>query len=402
MTLYPYQEQGVEFLTQHKRAYLADEMGLGKSVQAIVAAQQIGARNILVVCPASVVPHWQAEFRRWWGGALPTVRIISYATAIRRKLGLFDLLIADEAHYLKTPSAKRTRRILGTARHIPWVWLLSGTPMPNAPHELWAVVRALWPEHRHGCTTKVDWMYKFSHVHETIYGPKPVGIRNPELLRASLQQFMLRRKLKDVGIQLPPLRVDLTRIPEPANFSRVVEEYKDDYDTEDLYTSTLRRLLGTAKAPAIAHTVIEELQDGAYRSIVVMYYHRDTGTALRDAFSAAGIQTVGYDGSANTTERASAVRAFQDGRAPIFLAQQIAAGEGINLTQGSEIVLVEPEWTPAPNEQAIKRIHRIGQDTPCRARIFAATGTLDEAIMGTIHQKVQMQLALGLEGGTNG
>ena len=74
----------------------------------------------------------------------------------------------------------------------------------------------------------------------------------------------------------------------------------------------------------------------------------------------------------------------------MFLAQQGAAGTGITLTRASEIVLVEPSWSPAYNEQAIKRIHRIGQEHPCRARLFAVPDSLDAALMVTLARKTVM------------
>jgi SNF2 family DNA or RNA helicase len=80
----------------------------------------------------------------------------------------------------------------------------------------------------------------------------------------------------------------------------------------------------------------------------------------------------------------------------IFLAQQTAAGIGITLTRAHEIVLVEPSWSPSDNDQAIKRIHRIGQDKPCRARIFLVPDSLDEAVMGTLLRKQKMLTEVGL------
>ena len=396
MKLYDYQHEGAAFLKSNSRAYLADQMGLGKSVQAIQAAKATGVRSILVVCPAVVVPHWETEFDKWWPERTASVGVISYSLAIRRDLPKVELLIADEAHYLKSPGAKRTRKVFRHAAKTPHVWLLSGTPMPNGPQELWAPIRALWPEFTHGCKTHLQWMEKFTHVRPTVFGPKPTGVRNPELLRDTLNKILLRRKLEDVGLELPSLRVDLTRIPKPAILGDLVVE--EGIDEEDAYMSTLRRLVGIAKAEAVAQLIVDELKAGAYKSIVVFYHHRAVGQVFADRFAGAGVSVSGFDGSAGGDERRTAVDLFQKGMTPVFLAQQTAAGVGITLTNSTEVVLAEPHWTPSENEQAIKRIHRIGQDQPCRARIFAAADTLDEAIMGTITRKVQTQIALGLEG----
>ena len=80
----------------------------------------------------------------------------------------------------------------------------------------------------------------------------------------------------------------------------------------------------------------------------------------------------------------------------VFLGQQQSAGEALNLQAASEVVLVEPAWTPDANRQAIKRVHRIGQKDPCRARMFGVEGTLDEAVMKVILLKTQLQTTVGL------
>lgn len=402
MDLYPYQEEGVRFLLAQQRAYLADVMGLGKSAQAVVAAKEAGG-DVLIVCPASVVPHWRAEWRKWGPATGQRVRVVSYAWMVRNNPRVATgVLVADEAHYCKNVSAQRTRIVLRTARHAGRAFLLSGTPMPNAPHELWAPIRALWPEHRQGCTRKWEWIDKFCETHFDGFADKIVGAKNVGLLRETVGRFMLRRSLEDVGFQLPPLRMDLTRLEDGGRLQDAIDAHFADREVPsnvagDLYLSTLRRVLGAAKAPAIAKVILEELREHAYDSIVVLYHHHDVGRNIRALFTSAGHAVVGFSGSSTAGQRQEAIRAFQAGEADIFLAQQTSAGTGIELTRSHEIVLVEPDWTPAINWQAIKRIHRIGQDKPCRARIFAMSGTLDEAIMATVARKTDTLVALGLD-----
>jgi SNF2 family DNA or RNA helicase len=236
-------------------------------------------------------------------------------------------------------------------------------------------------------------MEKFCLTRPTTFGPKPYGVRNGAELRAALGTFMLRRTLDDVGLDLPPLRVDLVRLPKMP-----MPEYDGEADAEESMYSTMRRLLGAAKAPAVARQVIEELDNKAYKKIVVLYYHKAVGAVLGEAFESAGYPVVGFDGSTPQATRANVIEYFQgQDRYKVFLAQQTAAGIAINLTAASEIVLVEPAWTPAENSQAIKRVHRIGSEQPVRARVFAVAGTLDENIMATITQKVKMAEELGLK-----
>ena len=392
LTPYPYQKVGADFLADKARGYLADGMGLGKTVQAVLAAQQVNAQRSLVICPASVVPGWEKAWGDWNGPG--AVDVVSYSS-LHRAGRKYDLVIADEAHYMKTPSAQRTRAGFKLARAAERAWLLSGTPMPNHPGELWAPVKHLWPELAAslGIHTGASWLDRFCMTRDTQYGPKPYAVRNGPVLRELLKHFMIRRKLEDVALDLPPLRVDVQRIPASAEQKKALAGGAPE---ESEYTSTLRRILGERKAGPIAEIIIEELQDHAYGSIVVLYYHRAVGLMLQSLFATAGVTTTGFHGGTPSGERQKAIESFQNGEAQVFLAQQTAAGVGITLTRATELVLVEPAWSPDDNDQAIKRIHRIGQEHPCRARIFAFADTLDDAIMGTLAQKMRMQKEVGL------
>ena len=398
MELYPYQQAGADFLTGKTRALLADRMGLGKTIQAIVAAKQIDSPETLVICPASVIPNWEHEWRLW--GGPENVRFVSFSKLIHENWREYSpfLTIVDEAHYCKNPTAKRTRAALGIAGKSPFAWLLTGTPMPNNPTELYPFFKYLWPEELAdlGVRTADQWMDRFCLTRYTEYGPKPYAVKNGTLLRAKLQPNMLRRALGDVGFELPPLRVDLHRLPKS---DLDLEEYGAVEEAE--YMSTIRRLLGTAKAPAVANQVADELENGDYEQVVVLYHHHDVGNQIRSRLNVMQVTTTGFNGSTPVAYRAAAIEEFQAGAAQVFLAQQTAAGIGITLTAAHEIILVEPAWSPDDNFQAITRIHRIGQDQPCRARLFAVTGTLDEAIMATIRTKLQMQADVGLKGEQN-
>lgn len=403
--LYPYQREGVAFLLDRSRAYLADEMGLGKSVQALVAAQRSEIESVLVIAPASTLPNWRAEAEHW-GDPAWRFRAISYADKRLRDGSIdgadWDVVIVDEAHYIKSRKAKRTKNVLRVCNGASRAWLLSGTPMPNHAGELWTIFDGLWPEklepHRRSF---MKWLQHFCRYTHTRYGPRVYGHQNASELRLMLSDIMLRRKLEDVGLDLPPLRVDIHRLPKPDNWDLgtddmdVLTSIQDEQARDEPSLSRVRRLLGTLKAPHVAHQLSHELDDGAYGKIVVLYHHRDVGDVLEEALRVFG--TVRLDGSSTPRQRQSYVDAFNaDDTTRVFLGQQTSAGTGLNLQVAHEVVLVEPSWVPDENRQAIKRIHRIGQDAPCRARIFTISGTLDEGVMKTIALKTTLQQMVGL------
>lgn len=135
--LLPYQREGAAFLASRKRAGLFDEPGLGKTAQAIFALDYVDARRAIIVTPAAVREVWFGEFKKFsrvertllkgrttqdlvlWLRGKADVLITSYdlatrwATRITEEQTNYDALIVDEAHYIKNPTAQRTRALLG-------------------------------------------------------------------------------------------------------------------------------------------------------------------------------------------------------------------------------------------------------------------------------------------------
>lgn len=397
MKLYNFQEQGVDFLLAAPRRYLADTMGLGKTPQACVAAKRSGSRNTLVVCPASAIENWRREWGIWHGEVGTGFEVVSFAShslheGTHSRID-HDLVIIDEAHYCKTPSAKRTKAAMLVARQSPRSWLLSGTPMPNHPGELYAPIAALWPEEleRFGICNHSEWFDRYCLWYPTQYGRKVYGVRQDYVheIRAWQDRAMLRRRVEDpeVDAELPPLRVHLHHLPRDKGLAWI----------DGRETSTQRRLLGAYKAPLVAKLVAQELTDGAYRKIVVGAYHHDTLALLNQEL--AKFNPTGFDGGTPVVKRQPIIdRWTQDPSKRVLIVQQTAGGVSLNMQAAPEIALVEPDWVPDVNAQFIKRIHRIGQAQSCRARLFSVPGTQDDAIMSGLAKKIAMQVKLGLKG----
>jgi SNF2 family DNA or RNA helicase len=362
-----------------------------------------------VICPAAAKGNWEREAGIWH----PDLRLhtASYASLQYHQLEspalIGDAVILDEAHYVKSKKAKRTKNALALAKRVPRSILLSGTPMPNHPGELWTVFSALWPELLGDDTrTYMKWFNHFCKWRQTQYGPKVYGFKNAPELKAMLAEVMLRRKLRDVALDLPPLRVTLDLLPCNAksfeamlaadpDARSILKALQTEQVKQDPSTSRVRRLIGEYKAPHVAEKLAVELEEEQYEKIVVLYHHTTVGDTLQRALDQFGV--VRLDGKTPATQRQNRVDQFtNDGDTRVFIGQQTAAGEALNLQAASELALVEPAWTPDANRQAIKRIHRIGQDAPCRARVFAVAKTLDESVMSALAQKTNIQEGVGL------
>jgi SNF2 family DNA or RNA helicase len=404
MELRPYQIEGRDYLARRKRAYLADDLGLGKTVMACAAASVVNIKHADIVCPATVRTDWERMWN-YWNPNAPAI-VMSYEEARRHGTSGSTTLILDEAQYLAHAAAGRTKVMLQQANRASRVWFLSGTPVRNHPGELWPVLRAVWPDllKQHDVASYAKFETKFLRTIQTQYGVKVVGTQNMDVLREILAKVMLRRRLADVALDLPPLRwetltldldeastlelnKELTRLP---GYDVLVNALKvGELPRTNKHMPTIRRLIGVAKAVPAAMVLEQELETGSYNKVVVMAYHRDVLTLLHRRLNRFGL--VYIDGSTSGRDRDRNKHLFQTrSDVRVFLGQITAAGVGNTLTAGHEIMLVEEMWSPEDNRQAVKRIHRFTQEHPCRARVCMLPDTIDVQVHGVNVNKLAM------------
>lgn len=387
-----YQETGAEWLHRRARAYLADEQGLGKSCQAIIAADAAGARHVCVVCPASVVENWKREIEMWSLGLWSYV-VLSYDKAVRYGLPEADTFIVDEAHFLKSPTAKRTRTLLsrGSPLHrAARVWALSGTPAPNHAGELYTWLAFMGAIEQR---THLSFLEAYVNFSRTDWGVKVWGNKRQALpqLQAIKDTVMLRRMKADVLRDLPPIRWGDIRLAANVGSCETAVDYLlnigDDLPTEDEHLAALRRQVGEAKAPALAAFLADELE-GSQEKIVVFAWHRAVMDTLHETLGRFGVARI--DGGTPSGARQQEVDRFQgDQSCRVFLGQIIAAGTGITLTAASSLVFAEMAWTPGDNAQAAMRVHRIGQTQPVLIRTATLSDSIDEAVNAVLVRKTR-------------
>jgi len=413
--LYPFQEEGREFLAARRTALLADQMGLGKTAQAITAARQIGAEKIGVICPASVRAQWEQQFSKWWPAGDFYLGVQSYDSAREAEpsaIPRYDVLVLDEAHYLKNPTVEpekdednsltgrtvaatgRVRAVYGKggwAHHADRIWALTGTPAPNNVSELWTHLYILG-------RTKLgyeEFVRRFCKTVVGDWGPRIVGARNVEELRGLLDGFMLRRFKDDVLPDLPPIRWDTVTldgrddISLPNDLAAELEHHVAE-DTNPLsgvrlepegHIATARRELGIKKIKPAAELIRDEIAGGLDK-LVVFAYHRDVIWGLTEALGSFGIGAVSYHGGHSDTERARTVECFMNEPAcQVAVVQYDAGGTGLDgLQVAANALFVEWSWTPATNVQAAMRLHRIGQNRGVLIRFAEMNAPLDQAI----------------------
>jgi SWI/SNF-related matrix-associated actin-dependent regulator 1 of chromatin subfamily A len=422
LDLMPYQEEGATWLTQHTRAGLFDEMGIGKTAQAIRALDMSGLRRIMVVCPAMLRENWRAEFLKFahmdrrivkgqslsdyvaWSRNRFDVLITSYEQATRWKPEFIkegqalEALVIDESHYAKNPRAQRTKALFGQhmdgkhglAGRSARTWLLTGTPMANDPTDIYPHLRLCkaWTGTESEFCSR--YFYKREGTYSNRYTPKQEMV--PEL-QQMIRATCLRRTKDDVGLELPP--IFLTTLFVDGDGDEIASLLSQHPNLEDSillalqsgglskltdwieWISTLRRLLGQSKAMAYAPQLVDEMRTyGGKR--VVFGIHKEALRYVHAACLHNGVQAVLVTGDTPERERIAAVQAFQsDPRCQVFIGNIRAAGTGLTLVSSFEIDMLESDWSPAGNAQAIKRVHRYGQTQAVRGRFITLSNTFD-------------------------
>lgn len=426
MNPFYFQMEGAEHLQSGRVKLLADEMGLGKTLQAIIASEDRD-NPVTVISPAILRAEWRDEYQRW--GDIPrdvavvgqkrgpcpqraAVTLCSYDMAARPEVAAMlqrrrnAHVILDECHYLKEPSTKRTKVVLGgktspgIVHRASRVSFLTGTPLPNHAGELFPMLRVAGLYDR----SHYDFLHDFCVVRNTPFGEKITGYKNAEALRDLLVGFMLRRLNV---VELPPteygeIAVEPTEATDPHALSIIANldpdtakqiEYAAKEGNFDRiatpHLATLRRAVGLAKAPAIADRAYELLASDRKNKLVLFAFHRDVISILSDELLEFG--PVQLDGSTPEKQRKLNKDRFQsDPDCRVAVCQLKAAGTGLTLTAANNLWLVEPSWTPAENDQAVKRIVRIGQKRSTSIKFISLENSIDQAINKVLREKRQL------------
>lgn len=417
-----YQYDGVKWLnylyTNNLGGCLADDMGLGKTIQTIAMLARIYPKTkqaSLLVMPRSLLFNWQAELARfapqltvytYYGNtrelpeALKSQIILTTYALVRNDAEQFSSLkfhyvILDESQNIKNVNAQTTQAIyLLQAKHR---LALSGTPIENNLTELYSLFRFLNPA-MFGSLDEFNRKYTF-----------PIQKENDKevmhSLRKKIYPFMLRRLKKDVLTELPDrmeqsLYVEMGK--EQADFYEqrrlyYYQQVKQTIEKEGLQKSQFVMFQALNELRRIA-SVPESMSDGQIPSPkldllleyvteavlnghkVVIFFNYIAGIELvGEQLDGCGIDFVSMTGS--TRDRQSLVERFQnDTHCKVFLMTLKTGGVGLNLTAADTVFIFEPWWNKAVEEQAVNRLHRIGQTNKVLSYSMITRHTIEEKI----------------------
>jgi SNF2 family DNA or RNA helicase len=312
----------------------------------------------------------------------------------------FETVVVDEAQAIKNVGAQRTkaaRRLRGRFRIAT-----SGTPIENHLGELWSIMSFTNP----GLLgTRQRFEDRFA---------RRIAIDQDALaadqLRRLVAPFLLRRLKSDVLSELPA-KTEISLSIELGDEERALYESIRQKALQAIaqpnapgaqrlrVLAELMRLRRAACHPELVapgsgiqsskltalKTLVEELREGGHKALVFSQFV-DHLEQVRAWLDEAGIDYQYLVGATPEKERARAIEAFQGGVGDLFLISLKAGGFGLNLTAADYVVILDPWWNPAAEDQAADRAHRIGQQRPVTVYRLVARATVEERIVA-LHEK---------------
>lgn len=388
VSLRGYQAFGAKFALVQRRCIVGDEMGLGKTVEAIAVMAHlaaIGSTHFLVVCPASVLVNWTREVRsrstlaphrvhgaerqhayaawqRRGGVAVTTYETLRSLPAPEHRPAL---VVVDEAHFIKNPSAARSKATRDWTDQADRVLFLTGTAMENRVDEFRNLVGYLQPA-----------------VAASI--KNVTGIAGAAFFRTAVASVYLRRNQEDVLSELPDRLdtldwVDLTKYDVGAYRQAVMSR-----NFMAMRRASFASGADSAKVQRLLE-VVDEAASNGWKVVVFSYFH-DVLLAVQRALG--GAVHGPLTGSVAPAARQDLVDRFSSSPGHAVLISQIqAGGTGLNMQAASVVILAEPQWKPSIEEQAIGRCHRMGQVRRVHVHRLLAQDSVDQRMLEILETK---------------
>ncbi len=435
------------------RVLLADEVGLGKTVEAGMVLKEYilrgMAERILILVPASLVGQWRDEMAAKFGidcatshdpllrsdpeGFWAQPRVIASIAVARRKehagllAGLgYDVVVVDEAHHLRDQASASYRLVNSLQKR--FLLLLSATPVQNSLLELYNLLTLLQPG-----------IFKTPKEFRAAYmvPGKPREPANRERLRDLMRGVMVRNTRALAALRMPrrhastlravpdaaeaacyaeltalvrgmaagggasgqaPHRLSLQHLltaagSSPAASAAAIARFAERHPGDARWTALLARTRAIAAGAKEAALMRLLAQNPAEKKLVFVH-HRDSLTHLADRLRREGMAFATFSGDMSGPAKDAAVEAFRD-QVPLLLCTE-SGGEGRNLQFCNTLVNFDIPWNPMAIEQRIGRIDRIGQAREVFIFNLVTAGTIEDAVLRILDEKINMfELVVG-------
>lgn len=374
-----HQKATIETCLSQRSTLVACGIGTGKTAIGIGCLDP--DRRSLVVVPASLKHNWVDEIGLWepsWEVDVsdkdvpkPGIHVCSYNDLVDLWGYKYDVVVADEAHYVKNPGARRTQRLQHILDHAQRVVLMTATPALNNVGETRNLLALMgYPDSPTDPLRLNEYMVR-NGLMVRVRLSDIIDIVEPEFCRINVELHSV-----DEIVRLTNDIRDLY-VCSGSDFGKMWDEYRPVLVGK---LTQIRKHVGIAK---IADAVVEiDAHVKAGRNIIVFAHHRHVLESLAETFDAPLLY-----GSTSLTKRHELVQEFQDGKHKVIICSILAAGVGITLTKSHHVMFVEFPWTPSDYDQAYGRAHRKGQENQVHVIDLVANHRVDQRHIELLEQK---------------
>jgi SWI/SNF-related matrix-associated actin-dependent regulator 1 of chromatin subfamily A len=414
-----HQKEAIQKLVENKKFILADDMGLGKTTSTIIAALESGSKKVLIICPATLKINWKREIENYSDKTVFIAESKNFSTEAdfviinydiiknfhdtKKKdesqilASNFDLVIVDEAHYIKNATAQRTKLINDIVKKTERLWLLTGTPMTSRPIDYFNLLSLV------DSPVAKNWMayaIRYCAGYQFKVGSRKVwnvmGSSNLEELRDRTLGLTLRR-LKENVLDLPDKIITPVYLRlKSKQYEEVMGEYYDWYDKNPEESKSLtvqfskltkvRQIIADEKIAQtieLAENILE--QD---KKVIIFCNFTDSLNKITEHFGKAAVK---LDGSMSKPERQHSVDEFQDNpKVKVFVGNIKAAGVGITLTSAEAVIMNDLSFLPSDHAQAEDRAYRYGQKNNVLVYYPIFENTIEGVIYDILNNKKQV------------
>ena len=414
-----HQKVAIEELLKNKKYILADDMGLGKTTSTIIASLEMGAKKILIICPASLKINWQREYQLYSEKTSYVCEgknyseesdivimnydiIKNFHDSKDRKNSIimksnFDLVIIDEAHYIQNVQAQRTKLINDLVRDIDRLWLLTGTPMTSRPINYFNLLSLV------DSPVAKNWMayvVRYCSGYQFRVGPRKVwnvmGSSNLEELRERTSNTITRRLKEDV-LDLPDKIITPVYLRlKSKDYEELMGEYYNWYEKNPDESKSLtvqftkltkvRQVVANEKISQTIELAENILEQG--KKVIIFCNFTDSLNQIVQHF---GKSAVKVDGSMTKHDRQFSVDQFQENeKIKVFVGNIKAAGVGLTLTAAEAVIMNDLSFLPSDHAQAEDRAYRFGQKNNVLVYYPIFENTIEGVIYDILNNKKQV------------
>jgi SWI/SNF-related matrix-associated actin-dependent regulator 1 of chromatin subfamily A len=414
-----HQKEAVQKLVENRKFILADDMGLGKTTSTIIAALESGSKKVLIICPATLKINWKREIENYSDKTVYIAEGKNFSTDAdfviinydiiknfhdTKKKGEsqildanFDLVVVDEAHYIKNATAQRTKLINDLVKKVDRLWLLTGTPMTSRPIDYFNLLSLI------ESPVAKNWMayaIRYCQGYQFNVGGRKVwnvmGASNLEELRDRTSGLTLRR-LKENVLDLPDKIITPVYLRLKSKmYEEIMGEYYDWYDKNPEESKSLtvqftkltkiRQVIADEKISQTIELAENIVEQG--KKVIIFCNFTDSLNKICEHFGKAAVKV---DGSMSKPERQHSVDSFQENdKIKVFVGNIKAAGVGITLTAAEAVIMNDLSFLPSDHAQAEDRAYRYGQKNNVLVYYPIFENTIEGIIYDILNKKKQV------------